>query len=99
MFQYGFGYAWLSEDVGDFNIFLSQFKQRLIDCSCQTLNGNIELSPKALSYKLYKSALNPEEKYLLISLPYQYKKLLSNFRCSEHNLMIERVGICKLTET
>ena len=89
LFQYGFGYVWLSEDVGDFNIFLSQFKQRLIDCSYQTLNGNIESSPKALSYKLYKSALNPE-KYISVSLPYQYKNLLSNFRCSGHNLMIEK---------
>ena len=74
LFQYGFGYVWLNEDVCDFSIFLSQFKQRLIDCSYQTLYGNIESSPKALSYKLYKSALNPK-KFLSISLPYQYQKL------------------------
>ena len=73
LFQYGFGYVWFSEDVGDFNIFLSQFEQRLIDCSYQTLNGNIESSPKALSYKRYKSALNPE-KYL-----YRYHINIRNY--------------------
>ena len=35
LFRYGFGYVWLAEDVGDLNLFMINFKQRLFDCSKQ----------------------------------------------------------------
>ena len=33
---YGFGYVWLSQDIGDIGLFISQFKVRLIDCMSQS---------------------------------------------------------------
>ena len=47
LFQYGFGYVWLSEDVGDLNIFMKAFKQRLVDCSMQDWSAMISDSGKA----------------------------------------------------
>ena len=89
LFNYGFRCVWLNSHVGDIDMFMTIFTQRLKDCCKQNIFEFINTSPKAMTYKLYKSALNPE-KYLSIPLSYPYKKLLSNFRCSAHSLMIER---------
>jgi len=89
LFQYGFGYAWIHGDVGNTVAFLKLFQDRLKDCAKQKILASINSSPKAISYKLYKSNLHPE-RYLSIPLPYILKKTLSNFRCSSHNLMIEK---------
>ena len=89
LFQFGFGFAWIADELGDTNAFLSLFTQRLTDCSYQTINEDINTTPKAITYKLFKTNLNPET-YLSIDIPYLYKKILSNFRCSGHNLMIEK---------
>ena len=63
--------------------------QRLKDCSRQQIISNIRSSPKAVSYKLYKHTVIPET-FLSLPLSYTFKKVLANFRCSGHNLMIER---------
>ena len=31
LFRYGFGYVWIAQDVGDVDMFLRAFKQRLYD--------------------------------------------------------------------
>ena len=62
---------------------------RIKDCFMQELHSHIDDSPKALYYKHFKSSLKAEH-YLNIDLPYMYKKILSNFRCSSHCLMIEK---------
>ena len=64
------------------------FKQRLIDCYSQNWHNDVETSPKALHYKYFKTLLNVE-RYLSLDLAYKYRKAISNFRCSCHNLMIE----------
>ncbi|KAH3796548.1 hypothetical protein DPMN_150117 [Dreissena polymorpha] len=89
LFQYGFGYAWIHGDVGNTVAFLKLFQDRLKDCAKQKILASINSSPKAISYKLYKSNLHPERN-LFIPLTYILKKTLSNFRCSSHNLMIEK---------
>ena len=44
---------------------------------------------KGEHYKHFKSLLEVE-KYLSIDLDFKFKKVLSNFRCSSHDLMIEK---------
>ena len=39
-------------------------------------------------YKSFKSLLNVES-YLSLNIPFRQKRLLSRFRCSNHNLNIE----------
>jgi hypothetical protein len=36
LFQYGFGYVWLSQNIGNIKMFISLFRQRLIDCNGKT---------------------------------------------------------------
>ena len=88
LFRYGYGFVWVSQEVGDINSFIKQFKQRLIDCMKQNWHGSIDDSPRCDTYKYFKTLLNPE-KYLCIDMPFLHKKAMSRFRCSSHKLMIE----------
>ena len=60
LFRYGVGFVWLSQDVGDINIFVRLFKQRLHDCFMQNLCENINSSTRCEMYKNIKSLLAPE---------------------------------------
>jgi hypothetical protein len=89
LYQYGFGFVWIAGEIGDARMFLNAFTQRLKDCAKQTMHSDINTSPKALSYRLFKSALTPGS-YISLPLTYNLKRALSNFRCSCHGLMIEK---------
>ena len=89
LFTYGFGYAWIFQDVGDESQFLKTFKQRLIDCFSQKMHSDIVSSPKGQHFQHFSSLLNVEQ-YLSLDLSYKLRKTLSNFRCSCHSLMIEK---------
>ena len=42
LFRYGFGYVWISHDVGDIHYFIKVFKQRLIDCFSQNWDESVQ---------------------------------------------------------
>ena len=46
LYQYGFGYAWITQEIGDVNIFIKMFKQRLIDCYTQNWHDDINMSSR-----------------------------------------------------
>ena len=48
----GFGHVWITQGVGDVNMFLSVFKQRLTDNFIQGWNEEISISSRANTYKL-----------------------------------------------
>ena len=48
----GFGHVWIEEGVGDINMFLRVFKQRLTDNFIQGWNEHISNSSRANTYKL-----------------------------------------------
>ena len=89
LFEYGFGYAWIADEVGDINSFLSNFTQRIKDISLQNWRSSINNSSKADHYKYFETQLDVE-KYLFIDLSYVCRKTLANFRCSSHKLQIEK---------
>ena len=89
LYKYGFGYVWEADTVGNATLFIHTFKQRIMDCLIQELHSEMEDSSKSLHYRYFKLTYETEF-YLDIDLPYLYKKTLSNFRCSGHNLMIEK---------
>ena len=68
---------------------MSIFTQRIKDISLQNYWRSISDSPKADYYKYFKTNLDVE-KYLFIDLSVIYRKTLANFRCSGHNLQIEK---------
>ena len=70
-----------------------------------TVALQIEDSPKSVQYKSLKAMLELES-YLKIDLLFLYRKILANFRCSSHVIMIEtgrslnldrNVRFCKLS--
>ena len=89
LYKYGFGYAWISQDVGDDIIFLHMFQQRLKDCCLQNWHENVNGMSKSLHYRHFKSLLSVET-YLKLDLSYKLRRVLANFRCSSHVLMIEK---------
>ena len=88
LYKHGFGYVWEADTIGDASRFINLFRQRLADCFTQQWHSEVEESPKALHYKHFKLILEVEP-YLNIDLPLVYRKVLANFRCSSHSLMIE----------
>ena len=95
LFRYGFGIAWITQDIGQPDVFLLQFKQTLVDCMSQNWHSSIDNSPRCDSYRQFKTLLNVE-KYLTLDLPFKYKQALARFRCSSHKLKIQtgrHVGI------
>lgn len=88
LFEYGFGYAWIADNVGNSNAFIASFIQRIKDISLQNWRQSINDSPKADHYKYFKTHLDVE-KYLFVDLSYICRKTLANFRCSCHTLRIE----------
>ncbi len=88
LYKYGFGFVWISQDVGDITMFLYQFKQRIIDCCKQTWHSDVDTSAKCIHYKQFKTILNVE-RYITCSLPFHMRKAMAKFRCSNHKLSIE----------
>ena len=88
LFSYGYGYVWIAQDVGDINLFILGFKQRLKDSLHQEWHNSLSNSGKGQFYTQFKSLLNVEF-YLSFDLPFYLRKALAKFRCSDHNLNIE----------
>ena len=88
-FEFGFGYAWIENEVGNSNHLFNLFKQRIKDITIQNWHQSITNFSKATHYKLFRLNLDVE-KYLSIDLNFVSRKTLENFRCSSHNLLIEK---------
>ena len=54
LFEYGFGYAWIENEVGNSTHFSNSFKQRIKDISIQNWHQSITNSSKATNYKHFK---------------------------------------------
>ena len=88
LYTYGFGFAWISQEIGNENIFVSQFKVRLTDCMKQNWHSDINESPRCDSYKEFKTLLNVE-RYLSMDMQFYLRKAFARFRTSSHKLSIE----------
>ena len=69
LFLYGFGFVWVSHQVADIDMFISTFKQRLIDCHKQNWNHLIQDSSRCIHYKEFKSLLNTERYFHVLAVP------------------------------
>ena len=86
----GFGHVWIQQGVGNSNLFLTQFKQRLCDISVQDWSNDVHSISKLDAYCLYKTT--PEmEKYILIIKYRNHRTALSRLRCTNHRLAIEKL--------
>ena len=89
LYRYGFGYVFISQQVGDITHFMQAFKQRVQDCCFQDWHDSINNSAKLSTYCTFKSLLNVE-KYLSSVSVRKFASALARFRCSNHDLEIER---------
>ena len=88
LYMYGFGYAWIAQEIGNENAFVRQFKIRLTDFIKQNWHSDINESPRCDSYKEFKTLLNVE-RYLSMDMPFYLRKAFARFRSSSHKLSIE----------
>ncbi|MEW8544973.1 MAG: reverse transcriptase family protein [Candidatus Thiodiazotropha sp.] len=88
LFRYGFGYVWVVEDVGNVNLFMKTFKQRLIDCSSQDWCSKITASGKSRHYKFIMPAMQVAN-YIQYDIPIKFRIALSKLKCSVHSLNVE----------
>ena len=88
LFSYGFGFVWISQDVGNIDLFISHVKLRLKDILQQEWHGQLNISSKGQKYLQYKSLLNVEC-YISYNFSFYLRKAFAKFRCSNHRLNIE----------
>lgn len=60
LFQYGFGYVWIEQSVGNRNAFLKEFRQRLTDCFQQDWSAKLADSDRYSLYRTFKYNLVQE---------------------------------------
>ena len=58
LFKYGFGFAWVTQEIGDVPNFINLFRQRLTDNCSQEWRDSINTSSRCHHYKYFKSQLN-----------------------------------------
>ena len=105
LYRYGFGHVWLNQGVEDIPLFLELFKQRLLDTSLQNWHSDVMDNRKLETYSTYKIDFCLET-YLTIDMYHKHRIEYTRFRCSSHNLAIEKLRpthdrvdrVCKYTE-
>ena len=86
--QNGFGDVWLQQGVGDRDIFLKVFKQRLLDIFRQNWGERLSMSSRAVFYRSVKENWEFSE-YLETVHVTEHRKALCRLIVSSHQLRIE----------
>ena len=88
LLSHGFGEAWYNQGVGDPTVFISLFKQRLIDTNSQNWRSRLEESSRARFYRVIRPEQN-FQKYLTVVVPATHRAALARLLCSSHTLNVE----------
>ena len=83
----GFYEVWLAQGVGNYNYFISIFKQRLTDTFIQNWHSRLESSTRAVFYR--SVAVFQFQPYLEKISISKFQKAFSRLRMSSHRLEIE----------
>ena len=86
--QFGFRYVWAQQGVGDFDLFIEVFKNRVSQFYKKKWYDSTKNYSKLAVYTTYKYELEPE-RYLDVLFIRKYFVVFSRLRCSSHNLRIE----------
>ena len=104
LFPIGLGNIWQNPEHGVYTDFLNVFSQRLKDNYLQSWQEKINISSKCNLYSMYTNSINTELYLSCLNVKW-YRVCLARFRCSSHDLFIEKgryvnitceKGICKL---
>lgn len=88
LFQYGFGYVWEQQGVGDLRRFLQVFKQRLIDCRWQNWSEHVNDSDRFSLYRSFCTHLDHLPKYICVEMNKHVKLVMSKFRFGVSSLNV-----------
>jgi hypothetical protein len=80
LFQYGYGFVWMHQSVGNDKWFLRVFKERLIDCRWQDCNFHINDSKRFDVYSLFCDRNHLVPLYLKLDIDKQMKYIMTRFR-------------------
>ena len=89
LYHLGFGVVWVNQGVGNEELFMIEFNQRVIDIDCQQWHDKLTSLNKLDTYRLFKNNLSCE-KYTSVLEKQKYITVLAKFRCSNHTLMVEK---------
>ena len=85
--EMGFYEVWLQQGVGDVNIFLSAFRQRVYDQFQQPWHNEIQNSSRAIFYRTISEFCFQD--YLEVVTIKKFRNALSKLRMSSHRLEVE----------
>jgi hypothetical protein len=86
---YGFGYVWMNQKVENEMVFLNEFKNKVISLSVQKWQEELKSNRKLYYYCIFKEYLAPETYLIHVQNKYQ-RVMFAKFRCSDHQLHIEK---------
>ena len=89
LFENGFGYVWNNQGVLNEKSFLTIFERRLKDVYIQNWYETLSNSSKLESCRQYKLSYTPA-RFLDVLKIRKFRYYFSSFRCSSHDLEIER---------
>lgn len=85
--ELGFHEVWLQQGVGNYNIFISLFKQRVTDNYIQNLNARLQTLSRARVFN-FLGSFQFQEYLNIVSIP-KYRNSLIKLRLSSHRLAVE----------
>ena len=87
LFEYGFGFVWLCQGVGDVNHFIYAFRQRLIDCRWQEWSAHIQESDRFFMYGLF-NPIPSTPSYLKMNMNPRLRYVMARFRLGVSNILV-----------
>ena len=89
LFESGYGFVWLNQNVSNENLFRNQFEEHCKDMHMQKCFHDIENSGRSRMYKEIKQSYNMEL-YLKCNIRSNLRIYFARFRLSSHKFLIER---------
>ena len=89
LFETGYGFVWLNQNISNEKLFLNQFEERCKDMHMQQCVHDIENSGRCRIYKEIKQSYKLEL-YLKCNIRSSLRIYLARFRLSSHRFLIER---------
>ena len=88
LYEYGLGYAWMNQGVGDGSVFMSILKQRMVDCRWQNWESHINESERFFMYRGYGDLTHGRHSYLSLNIDRHIKNCLVKFRFGISNIRV-----------
>ena len=83
----GFGVVWFSQGVGDMNVFIRVFRERLIDCRWQDWNSHVHSSTRFDMYGMINTS-HCLPTYMSMRMDSYLKRVMTRFRFGVSDIFV-----------